>query len=138
MNVDRLTKEYLKHLDHQKKLEELTKQLKDLLRKAIEDDGEPDENGHIWLPSGHYLLKLQKSQPTPKLDVEKAEEWAKRKGIWTQVSELVQVLSEDRLMAYMYDHQDEEGLEAELESLYIRPDPVYSFIRPVEQEEIEY
>ncbi len=138
VNVERLTKEYLSHLDHQKKLEKMTGELKELLKKAIEKEGEPDESGHRWLPAGSYLLKLQKSQGQPKLSREAAEGWARTKGIWDKVSETIEVLDEDKLMAYMYDHQADEELEEEFQELYIRPEPVYSFIRPIEQEDIPY
>jgi hypothetical protein len=138
VNVERITKEYLAHLDHQKKLEKMTGELKALLRKAIEQEGEPDESGHRWLAAGSYLLKLQKSQGQPKLDPAAAEEWARSKGIWDKVKETVEVLDEDKLMAYMYDHQADEDLEEEFQSLYVVPDPVYSFIRPIEQEEVDY
>jgi hypothetical protein len=138
VNIERITKEYLKHLEHLQKLQKMTGEMKEMLKAAIEKEGEPDEKGHRWLPAGDYLLKLQKSQGDPKLSVEAATGWAKTKGIWDKVKETVEVLDEDKLMAYMYDHQDDEELEEEFEQLYVRPDPVYSFIKPIQQADIEY
>lgn len=138
VNVERITKEYLAHLDHQKKLEKMTGELKALLKKAIEAEGEPDESGHRWLPAGSYLLKLQKSQPKTYLDRDATEAWARAKGIWDKVKETVEILDEDKLMAYMYDHQADEELEEEFQALHVIPDPVYSFIRPIEQDDVDY
>lgn len=143
MNYDgldpaRLVQEYVTHSEHLEKLSDTVKSIKDHLSNLVDKDGEEDEKGHRYLKVGPYLLKRQRRQSTPTLDANEVEEWAKERGIWEQISKSVVVLDEDALVAYVYDHRDEEGLESTFQSFYKQAKPSYAFMKPVEEATYDY
>jgi hypothetical protein len=138
MELERLTEEYLRHLEHIQQLQKIADNLKKSLVESIEHQGEEDEKGHQWLPAGKYLLQRQRRQGQSKLNIQRAEEWARERGIWDKVSKSVEVLDEDSLMGYLYDHREDEDIEEQVQSLY-DPAPVsYAFVKPVEEASYDY
>lgn len=138
MDTNRIAKEYLKRLHMQQVTAKSVQELRGLLEKAIEAEGEPDEKGHVWLAAGDVLLQKQKRQGDPFLDREAAEQWAKELDIWDEVKRTVEELDEDALVAYVYQNRDDEGLEEQFQQLFVTPDPTYAFIKPQEVKDIEY
>lgn len=138
MDVERLTEEYLRR---RALLEDLTKtvgELKEMLSDVIDAEGIPDESGHLWYTAGNFLLERQKSQPKKYLDPVAAERWARDKGIWDDVKIVKEVLGEDALLGWVFDHRGTEGLEDEFQTLYVTPPPTWSFIKPKEQKQYDY
>lgn len=139
MNVERLAEEYIKR---KQLLDSLTKEvngIKDLLVKAVDENGTPDEKGHIWLSAGKYTLQRQKRQGKKFLDRDAAEQWAKKEGFWDTVKVVREELDEDALLGYVYVRRsDVDGIEDTLQSLYITPEPTWAFQTPVEQEQYDY
>lgn len=141
MKIDRLAKEYLSRLELQAQIAKQVSELKDMLTKVVDEQGEPDEKGHRWLIEGDVVLQRQKRQGDKYINREKAEEWAKERGIWGEVKVTREELDEDALLGFVYEHRKDAnwpGLEKELEALYETPPVTYAFIKPVIQTNYDY
>jgi hypothetical protein len=136
-NKEMLVKEYMNHLHHMEVLKKTIDSMKSSLSKLVEEEGEVDEKGHQWLKVGDHLLQRQRRQGASTLDAGAAEEWARENGVWNKVSKVIEVLDEDALMAYVYEHRDEDGLEDMIKSLYKEAPTTYAFIKP-SKEEVAY
>lgn len=136
--IERLTEEYLVHANHLKQLEKIVASLKAELSAAVEAEGDTDEKGHQFLNAGKYLLQRQRRQGKQKLNIKKAEEWAKEKGIWEKVSKVERTLDEDALVGYVYERRNEEGLEDAFQSLHDPAPVTYAFVAPVEETQYDY
>jgi hypothetical protein len=136
--IERLTEEYLVHANHLKQLEKIVASLKAELSAAVEAEGDTDEKGHQFLNAGKYLLQRQRRQGKQKLNIKKAEEWAKEKGIWEKVSKVERILDEDALVGYVYERRNEEGLEDAFQSLHDPAPVTYAFVAPVEETQYDY
>lgn len=132
MELERITEEYLRELGHLKTLEKITSEYKKLLIKAIDEQGVPDDKGHKWLAAGKFMLQRQKRQGDKLINKERAEGWAKAKGMWESVKVVREELDEDALLAYMYEHRDDEELEDEFNELYDTPPVTWAFMTPIE------
>jgi len=137
-DIERITEEYMSHLHHIEVLQRLTNELKRQLNEHVESSGDEDEKGHQWLPAGRFLLHRQRRQGKKMLNVQRAEEWARERGIWDKVSRTVEVLDEDALVGYIYDNRDEEGLEDQFQDLHDTSPETYAFMKPVEEESYDY
>ena len=139
MNLERLAEEYVKE---KKMLDSLTKrvgEIKGLLSKAVDEEGIPDNSGHLWLDAGRFSLQRQKRQGDKYLDRAKAEEWAKQVGFWDEVKVVREELDEDALLGYVFERRKSQpSLEEELEMLYVEPDPTWAFLAPKLQENYDY
>lgn len=137
LDRESVVNEYIKHLEHSDRLQKMISDLKSTMSKWV-DEGEEDEKGHRWLKVGRYLLQKQKRQGSPVLDQKAVEEWAKSRGIWGQVTKTVEILDEDALLAYVYDHRDEDGLEETYKSFFKDAPISYAFIKPKEEDTYDY
>lgn len=138
MDIERLAQEYLAHIEHAERLKKTIEEFKGVLIDTIIQDGEEDENGHQWLPAGSYLLQRQRRESRPTLDIAKAEQWAKDKGIWNEVSQTIEVLDQDALYGYIFDHKDTPGLEDEFQQLFTEPKVSYAFMKPTKVQNYDY
>lgn len=138
MNVERIAEEYVKQNTLLKSLEKIVGEYKKLLIKVVDEQGEPDAKGHRWFVAGSFLLQRQKRQGDKYINKERAEEWAKERGIWNKVSVTVEQLDEDALVAYAYEHRSDEMLEKEFQALYDQPPVTYAFMPPVVEAPIDY
>lgn len=137
-DIERITDEYMQHMRHVEVLQKIINEYKKQLNQHVEDQGEEDDKGHQWLPAGKYLLQRQRRQGKKTLNHQRAEEWAKERGIWDKVTRTIEVLDEDALVGYIYDNRDEEGLEEEFQELHDTPPISYAFMKPVEEENYDY
>lgn len=96
------------------RISERTDSLKKELVRLVKAHGKPDDKGHLWLSAGDSQVKHER-RVSRNLDRSEAERWARDKGIWDDVKEVVEVLSEDALMKYFWDNPEEEKT---LEDLY--------------------
>ncbi len=138
MNVEQITANYLKQKALLDNLSQQVSVLKGLLSKAVDAEGTADEKGHLWYTAGDYLLQRQKRQGDKYIDREKAEDWAKERGIWGEVKVVKEELDEDALLGWAYEHRNDEALTAEFEALYVTPEPTWAFIAPIEQKNYDY
>lgn len=139
MNLERLAAEYIKRKKMAEDLDKQVKEIRDMLAKAVDEQGIPDEKGHLHLDAGKYALLRQKRQGAKFLDKAEAEAWARKEGFWDQVKVVQEVLDEDALLGYVYERRKAvPGIEDHLESLYIEPAPTWALQPPVLQENYDY
>ena len=127
MNVDRLVEEYARSKELEKGLTKRLGDLKNLLVKALERDGDQDDKGHRWLPAGKFMLKHERRQGKPYLDKEKAKEFAIANGLWHEDAvkkvTVIEEVDEDALLKFFWQNKDRES---ELKELYTTPEPTYA------------
>jgi len=89
--------------------------LKSQLIELVDERGYEGENGHRWFEVGDYKLKRER-RVSKTFDAAACEEWAKASGLWDEVSEVVELLSEDRVLALAWDDPE---IRAEIERFYV-------------------
>lgn len=113
--VKRLAEEFKKSKEVQEEIEKRTNSLKKELTSFVEEYGIPDDKGHVWLQVGDIKLKRER-RVTRSFDSNSAREWAEETGHWDEVKEVVEVLSEDKLLGLAWSNKD---LEEIIQSFYI-------------------
>lgn len=113
--LQRVAEDYKKAKEAQEQFEKRTNALKKELSEAVDTYGTPDEKGSRWLDLGDFKLKRER-RIQRSLDTSAVETWAKENGLWDDVKEVVEVLSEDKLLGLAWDHKD---LEETIQSFYI-------------------
>lgn len=113
--LKRVVEDYKKAKEAQEQFEKRTSALKKELSEAVEKYGIPDDKGNRWLELDDIKLKRER-RIQRSLDSAGAEQWAKENGLWDEVKEVIEVLSEDRLLGLAWDRQDLEGT---IQSFYI-------------------
>jgi hypothetical protein len=120
-----------KYVNLRSRIEDLTKEqssLKTELSTLVDNEGTPDEKGHLWysLPEevdGYISLQRQR-RVTQKLDEEEASRTLTARGLSERCYKMVPVLDESEVMACLY-----EGLLTEEEIDAMFPKSVsYAFI----------
>jgi len=96
-------------------LEARVDKLKKELSTVVEQHGTPDDSGHIWLNVGGHELKRER-RVSKTFNVGTAEEWAKENGLWDDVKEVVERLSEDKLLAVAWN---DKSLLPTVQSFYV-------------------
>lgn len=110
MDLNRLTEEYVKSQDHLKAATKRQEELKQMLLKRVEALGEPDDKGHVWLPTGEWLLKKER-RVSEVFDQSAAEEWARENDLWDSCSVEIPAhreFSADRMLALAFERPDLE------------------------------
>jgi hypothetical protein len=102
-----------------KKLADSSKHRADALKKELSDlvdsEGYEGDNGHLWYEIGDYKLKRER-RVSKTFDAAECEEWARATGLWDEVSEVVELLSEDKVLALAWD---DSKVREEIERFYI-------------------
>jgi hypothetical protein len=120
-----------KYVNLRSRIDDLTKEqssLKTELSTLVDNEGTPDEKGHLWysLPEevdGYISLQRQR-RVTQKLDEEEASRTLTARGLSERCYKMVPVLDESEVMACLY-----EGLLTEEEIDAMFPKSVsYAFI----------
>lgn len=96
------------------KVSERTDGLKRELTRLVKAHGKADDKGHLWLSAGDSQVKHER-RVSRNLDRVAAERWAREEGIWDDVKEVIEVLSEDSLMKHFWENPEKEKV---LEDLY--------------------
>ena len=89
--------------------------LKSQLIELVDERGYEGENGHRWFEVGEHKLKRER-RVSKSFDAGACETWAKSTGLWDEVSEVVEVLSEDKVLALAWDDPE---IRAEIEAFYV-------------------
>lgn len=100
--VARLTEEYEKARAFAESAARRADDLKAQLSKFVEMYGQEDEKGNLWLPAGGPELKRER-RTSRKLDTVAAEIWAKGNDLWNVVSEVVEQVSEEKLLSLAWE-----------------------------------
>ena len=88
-----------------KRADTLKKELSDL----VDSEGYEGDNGHLWYEIGDYNLKRER-RVSKSFDLDECEQWAKSTGLWDEGKEVVELVSEDKVLALAWD--DPEVREA--------------------------
>jgi hypothetical protein len=105
-----------------RRIDDMTKEsseIKSDLSDLVDTEGEPDENGHLWLrlpESVDGITALQRQRRVSQsLDEDAAEKLLKEKGLFDRCYVMQPVLKEDEVMACLY-----EGLitEEEVDAMF--------------------
>ena len=95
----------------QKRLDGYKKELTDLLSAH----GKPDDKGNLWINLPSCEIKRER-RVSKTFNTAAAESWAKEKGFWDTVKEVIEVLSEDRLLGLAWNDED---LQEKIKSFYV-------------------
>lgn len=76
---------------------------RDLVRR-VEAQGFTDDRGHQWLNAGDYQLKRER-RVSISFNFEYAEQWSRENGIWDDVKEVLEVASEEKLLAALWENE---------------------------------
>lgn len=113
--LERLAEEYKKSKDALALVEKRTNDIKKELSTAVETFGDVDNKGHIWLTVGDTVLKREK-RVSRSFDMASATKWAEENGYWDDVKEVVELLSEDKILGLAWSNKD---LEEVIMSFYV-------------------
>jgi len=83
-------------------LETRVDKIKKELSTVVEQHGTPDDSGHIWLNIGGHELKRER-RVSKSFNATQAEEWAREQGLWDNVKEVIERLSEDKLLQLAWE-----------------------------------
>jgi hypothetical protein len=95
----------------QKRTDALKAQLTDMLVAH----GKPDEKGNIWIDLGDVELKRER-RISKSFNTSAAEAWAKENGHWDTVKEVIEVLSEDKLLGLAWNDED---IQEKVKTFYV-------------------
>lgn len=96
-------------------LEARVEKMKKELSTLVETHGTADDSGHIWLNVGGHELKRER-RVSKSFNSSQAEEWAKEQGHWDDVKEVVERISEDKLLALAWNNKT---LLPEVQAFYV-------------------
>lgn len=113
-DINLLVNEYKNAKEFAEKLSARVDELKKELVRIVKERGRADDKGHLWLPAGDCQIKHER-RVSRNLDHRAAEHWAREEGLWDEVKEVVEVLSEDALLKHFWENPNKEDI---LESLY--------------------
>jgi hypothetical protein len=104
--------------NHKSLLEQTQKRadaLKAELTEMLIAHGNPDEKGNIWIDLGDVELKRER-RISKSFNSSAAEAWAKENGHWDTVREVVEVLSEDKLLGLAWNNED---IQEKVKTFYV-------------------
>jgi hypothetical protein len=103
--IKRLAEEFKKSKEG---LEALTKR-QDAMKKELSDyidtNGVVDDKGHRWVEIEGMQLKRER-RVSRSFNTSAAKEWAEANGFWEDVKEVVEVLSESKMLALAWEHKE--------------------------------
>lgn len=114
-HLERLVKEYRDGKDLLEKMEKRQNEMKKQLTEAVESNGFLDDKGHKWLKVGPYEIKRER-RVSRSFDSAQAEKWARENGLWETVKEVIEVLSEEKLLALAWE---DKSLNDTVSSFYV-------------------
>ena len=112
---ERLAQEFKKSKEAIDSLTKRQNEMRTELVKAIQENGYEDDKGHLWYSAGSTEIKYER-RVSRSFNIEAAEQWAKGLGIWEDLKKVVEMLDEDKLLGYAWNHKDKEE---EIQGFYI-------------------
>ncbi len=100
--LERLANEFIAAREFADKAVRRSEELKDKLSTYVDKLGNPDDKGSLWVELGPISLKRER-RVSKNLNTIAAESWARREGVWNAVSEVVERVNEDLLMALAWE-----------------------------------
>lgn len=83
-------------------LEARIEKMKKELSGIVEEFGTQDDSGHMWLNIGGHELKRER-RVSKSFNATQAENWAREQGVWDDVKEVVERISEDKLLGLAWN-----------------------------------
>jgi len=106
---ERLAEEFKKSKEAIDNLTKRQNAMKAELVEAIKSNGYEDDKGHMWYTAGSLELKYER-RVSRTFNAEAAEQWARENGLWEDLRKVVEVLDEDKLLGYAWNHKDQENV----------------------------
>lgn len=108
----RLAQEFRKTKETIDALTKRQNEMKTELVTALKENGDADDKGHIWWTLDGKEIKYERRM-SRSLNMQAAEAWARENGLWDDLKEIVEILSEDKLLGYAWNHKElEETIQA--------------------------
>lgn len=104
---DRLAQEYKKSKEAIDALTKRQNEMKNELIQAVKDYGYIDDKGHYWYETGSAELKYER-RVSRTFNAAAAEQWARGMGLWDDLKKVVEMLDEDKLLGYAWNHNEVE------------------------------
>ena len=104
--------------NHKAMLETTQKRLdgyKKELTEVLDAHGKPDDKGNLWINLPSCEIKRER-RISKTFNASAAEAWAKENGFWDTVKEVIETISEDRLLGLAWDDDD---LQEKVKSFYV-------------------
>jgi hypothetical protein len=135
-DFESLASEYVRSKRVADDMAKRSKEIRDVLARALNSRGEEDDRGNLWMGAGRYLLRYQKRQSSPTLNKDAAESWAKENGLWEDLKKVtvVEEVDEDALVSYVFKNPEYED---DLRTLYTVPEPTWAFMMPEEVDQYD-
>jgi hypothetical protein len=111
----RLVEEYKKHKDMLEGVQKRVDAFKAELTDALVQHGQPDEKGNLWIELGDIELKRER-RVSRSFNASAAEAWAKQNGHWDVVKEVIEVLSEDKLLGLAWNNEE---IQEKIKEFYV-------------------
>lgn len=106
---ERLAEEFKKSKEAIDNLTKRQNAMKAELVEAIKNNGYEDDKGHMWYNTGSLELKYER-RVSRTFNAEAAEQWARENGLWEDLKKVVEILDEDKLLGYAWNHKDQEDV----------------------------
>jgi hypothetical protein len=113
--VKRLAEEYKNSKQILEDIEKRTNGLKKELADIVIEHGVADDKGHMWVQVGDVKLKRER-RVSRSFDTESARAWAEENGHWDEVKEVVEVISEDKMLGLAWTNKD---LASTIQGFYV-------------------
>jgi hypothetical protein len=101
-HLTRLVEDFVSQKKLLSQLETRVDKIKKELSTVVEQHGTPDDSGHIWLNIGGHELKRER-RVSKSFNSTQAEDWAREQGLWDDVKEVIERLSEDKLLQMAWE-----------------------------------
>lgn len=112
--VEKLAQDFKAAKEALATFEKRTNDLKKELSSIVESNGLEDDKGNLWLEVGDLKLKRERRLQVT-FDSQRAEEWAKENGYWDEIKEVIEVVSEDKVLGLAWQ---DETLSRTIQSFY--------------------
>lgn len=105
----KLTEEFKKSKEAIDAMTKRQDAMKKELIEALKEKAYQDDKGHLWWELGDFSLKYER-RVSRNLDYDAAKEWAHANNLWDELKEVVEILSEDKLLGYAWNHREVEDV----------------------------
>lgn len=111
----RLVDEYKKHKEMLEGMQKRVDAFKAELTDVLVSHGQPDEKGNLWIELGGIEIKRER-RVSKSFNASAAEAWAKQNGHWDVVKEVIEVLSEDKLLGLAWNSEE---IQEKIKEFYV-------------------
>jgi hypothetical protein len=103
--LEKLVRDYKDAKAFAEKTSARATELKTALTEYVKEHGVPDDRGHKWLAAGDSQVKHER-RVGKRFDIGAAQSWAKDIGIWDEIKQVVEVITEDDVLKYSWEHPE--------------------------------